>query len=264
MLSCSPDPSNAAVTLDLWLTLIAEPTTGASFSQDRRRIRVDNAIDALAGLGKVLERTQLAAAFDAATAEINCGHARGTDMNFHDRIVRTLASIDENLPVEIGVSGVRQVAQAVDAAFDRWPPALLPGALQTLDSLSSMGVKLALISNTGFSSGSAYYRFLNSTGLDAFFEVITLSGDAEVAKPSPEIFTGTLESLGVDPGRAIHVGDNPVADVAGAAAIGMATVWISGSGSPALTAKPDYIVTDVGETPLAVADWLAKRVNIAT
>lgn len=47
-----------------------------------------------------------------------------------------------------------------------------------------------------------------------------------VAKPDPAIFTPALEALGVEPGRALYVGDTVHADVNGAANAGMQAVQL--------------------------------------
>ena len=47
-----------------------------------------------------------------------------------------------------------------------------------------------------------------------------------VEKPDPAIFRHALDALGVDPARAVHVGDTPAADVAGAIAAGARPVLV--------------------------------------
>ena len=57
--------------------------------------------------------------------------------------------------------------------------------------------------------------------------VLSSQACAEVLAPRPEIFESLLAMLGVAPAEAVHVGDNLDADVAGATAVGMRTVWIT-------------------------------------
>jgi putative hydrolase of the HAD superfamily len=47
-----------------------------------------------------------------------------------------------------------------------------------------------------------------------------------VAKPHAAIFRAALGALGVSADRALHVGDRPLADVAGAQGVGMRAVLI--------------------------------------
>ena len=52
------------------------------------------------------------------------------------------------------------------------------------------------------------------------------SGILGIAKPDPRIFDPALEALGVEPGRALYVGDTVHADVYGARAAGMPVVQL--------------------------------------
>ena len=133
----------------------------------------------------------------------------------------------------------------------------MPGALKALQELSRRPVKLGIISNTGNSSSRAYGRMFKAMGIDRFFEVVSLSNELAMAKPCPEIFRHTLDGLGVAPSRTLHVGDNPVADVAGAAGVGMKTAWLTGPNRSGLTVQPDYFADDISEIPAIVDEWLA-------
>ena len=252
-----------AVTLDLWLTLIEEPSGGA-YSVDRRQLRPDGAMVVLADYGEFFERSRLSDAFDNTSEMINADHALGLDMYFGDRIVQTLSMLDEELAGRIGPAGIERVWEVIDESLDSAPPSLMPGALKALQELSRKPVKLGIISNTGNSSSRAYGRMFKAMGIDRFFEVVSLSNDLAMAKPCPEIFRHTLDALGVEPFRTLHVGDNPAADVAGAAGVGMKTAWLTGPNRSGLTAQPDYFADDIGEIPAIVDAWLAAPDNIGT
>jgi putative hydrolase of the HAD superfamily len=61
---------------------------------------------------------------------------------------------------------------------------------------------------------------LGRAGLDGFFAAVVSSADAGAPKPDRRPFLLALERLGVEPGRALHCGDEP-ADEEGAAAAGL-------------------------------------------
>ena len=252
-----------AVTLDLWLTLIEEPSGGQA-SPERRRLRPDGTMAVLADYGEFFERSRLSDAFDNTSEMINADHALGLDMYFGDRIVQTLSMLDEGLPGRIGPAGIERVWQVIDESLDSAPPSLMPGALTAMQELSRKPVKLGIISNTGYSSGKAYARLFEAMGIEGFFEVVSLSNDVAMAKPCPEIFRHTLDGLGVEPSRTLHVGDNPAADVAGAAGVGMKTAWLTGPNRSGLTVQPDYFANDISEIPAIVDEWLAAPDNIVT
>ena len=73
---------------------------------------------------------------------------------------------------------------------------------------------------------------LEAIGLARFFEHALAAREAGVLKPDPRIFTLLLERAGVAAERAVHVGDDAVADVEGARRAGVTPVWLNRSGRP--------------------------------
>ena len=63
-------------------------------------------------------------------------------------------------------------------------------------------------------------------GLEPYMDVIVSSGEAGADKPDPAIFRFALERVGVDPGEAIHVGDQYLQDVVGARNVGITPIFI--------------------------------------
>lgn len=113
-------------------------------------------------------------------------------------------------------------------------------------------VGLGLCSN--FSHTPTALGVLEETGLRHFFADPVVSVDLGIRKPRREIFEATLERLGVGAADAIHVGDNLGADVAGAAALGIRTVWITRRVPDLEAARarydgpaPTWTVGDLGE-----------------
>lgn len=86
-------------------------------------------------------------------------------------------------------------------------------------------VHLGLCSN--FSHTPTALGVLEEAGLRHFFDDPVVSVDLGIRKPRREIFEATMERLGVEAAETIHVGDNLGADVAGAAPLGIRTVWIT-------------------------------------
>jgi HAD superfamily hydrolase (TIGR01509 family) len=111
---------------------------------------------------------------------------------------------------------------AVDPAFfvDSFMASIvfepIPGAMETLGSLRARGLELAVVSN--WDVGLAHH--VERIGGAHLFSTIVSSAEAGAAKPDPGIFRLALDRLGVEAGRALHVGDEPE-DEEGAAAAGM-------------------------------------------
>ena len=69
-------------------------------------------------------------------------------------------------------------------------------------------------------------------GIGHHFDFVVTPAEAGAAKPDSAIFELALDAAGAPPGSVAHVGDDPVRDVAGAAAIGLRTVWMNPEGRP--------------------------------
>jgi putative hydrolase of the HAD superfamily len=118
-------------------------------------------------------------------------------------------------------------------AYLEYPPTLMPGALDVLDTLTGHGYKIALICNSGTTPGSLQRKWLEEQGIVRYMEVLTFSDEVELAKPSSEIFLVTLSALDVLPHLSAHIGDRPETDILGAKRVGMRAILIGGgSGGP--------------------------------
>jgi putative hydrolase of the HAD superfamily len=92
----------------------------------------------------------------------------------------------------------------------------LPGVSEALAGLRARGLALAVVANWD----CALPEHLERIGLARWFDTVVTSAEAGAPKPDPRPFRLALERLGVDPDRALHVGDRPE-DEAGARAAGL-------------------------------------------
>lgn len=88
---------------------------------------------------------------------------------------------------------------------------LYPEAPDLLDRLQGR-YRLVVISNFD----RRFHRIAEGLGLAGRFEAAFLSGEVGAAKPDPVIFQSAAAALQLDPGRILHVGDDPIADWEGA------------------------------------------------
>jgi putative hydrolase of the HAD superfamily len=88
----------------------------------------------------------------------------------------------------------------------------MPGAVEAVTRLRSLGLALAVVSN--------WDETLPERIGDFGVEVVVSSAEVGVPKPDPALFRLALERLGVRAERALHVGDSPE-DEEGARAAGM-------------------------------------------
>lgn len=99
---------------------------------------------------------------------------------------------------------------------------LFDDVMPALRALRSAGLKTALISNADEDVTVVALHFAFAELMD----LIVTSALVGFEKPDPRTFRAALDPLGVDPAAALHVGDQPKSDVAGARAVGMQTALI--------------------------------------
>jgi putative hydrolase of the HAD superfamily len=92
----------------------------------------------------------------------------------------------------------------------------IPGAFETVRALRARGLEVAVVSNWDIGLTEQLER-LGTAGL---FTTIVTTAEAGAPKPEPAVFRLALERLGVEAGRALHVGDEP-GDEDGARSAGM-------------------------------------------
>lgn len=122
---------------------------------------------------------------------------------------------------------------------------LEPSVDTMLRDLTKRSVPWGIVTN-----GSANQQeTIDAVGFGKLTSCVVISGIAKVSKPDPKIFLQALASLSVEPGRDIlFAGDNPVADIGGAHAIGMSTAWVRrGREWTEPSFAPDHQVDHVSE-----------------
>ena len=248
-------PVRNIVTLDLWLTPITEQAFTSKAGVDRSRLRLDGVMAAMAAAGHPINEDRLEASFKRTREDMDHAHANGVDRTFPHWVRQivdyTLPGVFDTLSDE----EVDEIIAAVDEPFLAAPPAAHPKAGEVLSALTGAGLRVALISNTGFTSGDIYRRWFDDMGWRDSFEVTTFSNEAAVAKPTASIFTSTLAEMNARPKNALHVGDNLLSDIAGAHRAGMSTAWISGYDFREAEVKPDYVLKDLTDLPAVVERW---------
>jgi putative hydrolase of the HAD superfamily len=129
---------------------------------------------------------------------------------------RCAALISGELGVEVSA---RQLVESIHfSAYPDAPPAL--------GGLRDRGLRLFALSNWDCSLPDVLER----CGLGDLLDGVVTSAAAGSRKPEPGIFESALELAGCAPGEAVHVGDTPKEDVAGARAAGIRPLLIDRDG----------------------------------
>jgi putative hydrolase of the HAD superfamily len=136
-----------------------------------------------------------------------------------------------------------ELGRYLEAEHVAWDPAriLAANTHPLLEALRARGLRLGLVSNA-FDPGWLLHRDLAQMGLDQRLDFSVFSSEVGMRKPHPAIFERALEGLGVEPERALFVGDRLYEDVRGAAEVGMTTVqalWFRADEHPD-GAEPDH------------------------
>ncbi len=206
------DPRPAVVFLDLGDTLVrAHP----SWSVVYRRVLADHGVD--------VEADRLRAALDQ-TFGNNGSHIEGPFEASKEASYQRLKRFDTQVLESMGVPVPSDTFfRSLEAAFaERTAWWVFEEVPETLQAMRDAGLRLAVISNWGWSGP----ELLHTLDLAGYFEAVIISDRVGYLKPSAGIFQHALRVLDVPSGSAIHVGDSVAADVLGARAAGIRPVLI--------------------------------------
>jgi 2-haloalkanoic acid dehalogenase type II len=124
------------------------------------------------------------------------------------------------------VSDRIRVRVSVEDLVDAIRFAVYPDVQPALADLRERGLTLVAVSNWDCSLP----RVLEHCGLDGLLDGTVTSAGAGARKPDPAIFASALELAQCEPAEALHVGDTPEEDVAGARAAGIRPLLIDREG----------------------------------
>lgn len=118
-------------------------------------------------------------------------------------------------------------------------------------ALAALAARLPLVS---LSNGNAD---LERIGLRRHFAHCISAREFGAAKPHPSIFRDACARLGLAPEHVLHVGDDPLLDVAGARAAGLRSGWLNRHAAAWTEAapEPDLELRDLGE----LVRWIERQ-----
>lgn len=124
---------------------------------------------------------------------------------------------------------------------------LFPDAIPTLETLRDAGYRLGIISNWSWNLPD----LCDGLGITGYFDHIVTSARVGASKPHRAIYDYALHWFGAQPEECVQIGDNAVADVAGARAVGMHGILIDRRGREHDDTYP--VVRALAEVPEVVA-----------
>lgn len=146
-----------------------------------------------------------------------------------------------------------ELEEGVAAAGLLLNPEPTPHIKEVLDKLSGQ-YPLGIVSDTGYTPGRYLRELLAQRDMLDYFSAFSFSDETGHAKPHPDTFLSALRRLGVETEAAIHCGDLPDHDIAGANQLGITSVLYTGHHSAVLDGiVPNHTISDWRELPALVA-----------
>jgi putative hydrolase of the HAD superfamily len=145
----------------------------------------------------------------------------------------------------LGLDAPNEVLTEVLKKRTRFNP--YPESEEVMEELRCRGLLLYVLSNWDVTLESV----LDNLGWTHYFSGIIASAAVGSEKPDEEIFREALRAAGVPRERVVHVGNDPVSDIRGAASCGIAAVLIDRGGG---TEAPEAVATipDLKKLPALV------------
>lgn len=138
---------------------------------------------------------------------------------------------------------------------------LYPDTLDVLRELKARGVLIGIDSNRPCST-EIMMRDLQDMGIAPYVDAGVCSGETGFLKPHRSTFDRVIADLGVAPHEAVMVGDSVEADLRGAKAVGMRTVWkLNGRYGLDVPPEADFAIHDLCE--LLTLPWFSDHTPVA-
>jgi putative hydrolase of the HAD superfamily len=99
------------------------------------------------------------------------------------------------------------------------------GLKETLSALHARGIHLGIVTN-----GEVPFQKpkIKQLSIGRYLSTVVISEAVQVQKPDPRIFAHALAEIGCAALHTWFVGDDPINDVLGAAAVGLRPIWLTG------------------------------------
>jgi putative hydrolase of the HAD superfamily len=212
---------------DLWLTLIK---SNPVFKKERALFFYKH----LNSSGKLLEEVEIV--FRKIDLMVNAINQKSGE---------NISSEEMYLMVIYELNDVNGTFESLDLEWVLWEMEWLffkyPAVIYSNETISTLkklkkndGVSMSILSNTGFIKGSTLRILLENMKLSAFFDFQLYSDEVNMSKPNYDFFALMIEKIYYKRPNddlifddVIHIGDNPIADIAGAYKLGINSFQIN-------------------------------------
>jgi len=197
-----------AITFDFWGTLFIE---GPDYAGKVLDLRYEILMDAASEAGVEADEAGVIEAWRQAALDFDNAWGAEQVLTPFERVTRIFSYL--NLPYDEGQ--VALTTQRIVEAGLEGSLIPLPGVAEAIPKLAK-GYTLGIVSDTGVSTGRVLREQLKRHKLLECFTSLSFSDETGFVKPKPEAFAAALEEMSVPPEKALHIGDIPRTDIAGA------------------------------------------------
>jgi FMN phosphatase YigB (HAD superfamily) len=173
----------------------------------------------------------------------------GADMLVADCLERHQVSPDPS-----AVARVRR-AMAIPVA-DRIRP--LPGAVELLAQVNSLGLRCVIASNTYWRDAESYWEDFRLLGMADHVDAIVTSVDAGHLKPHPAVFELAMRAAGADAKGCVYIGNKEDNDIEPALALGMRTILVHPDDPLPKSSRADAVAPDLWACARALKAMLGE------
>jgi len=162
---------------------------------------------------------------------------------------------------ELGIADDKMNREAVLEAYG-WGvidgTVVFPDVPKMLEELIENDIKIGIVTNASQPMAMRDAELVTHKLIDYFVDCRISAADAGYLKPHPKIFEYALDIMGTSPEETIFVGDNPIADIAGAQSAGMrAVLRVKMSTQKMISGLivPDGAINTMEELPRLLDEW---------
>ena len=212
---------------DLWFTLIKSNPT---FKKERAKLFFEKYNSSK----KTIEEVELIfRKVDLMCNGIN--EKTGCNIDAEEMYLMVMYLMNENEDLFKQIDLVNLYAAVEEILMQNKPILFDENTFAVLQKLkSTQNCTMSLLSNTAFIKGSSLRKILDFYNLSHFFDFEIYSDEVGFSKPNEAIFTLMLQKINelypnknIAINTIIHIGDNPVADIAGAEKLHLPTFQIN-------------------------------------
>ncbi len=203
------------ISFDLWMTLIR---THPEYKRKRAELFCHFfSVDNLDLVEKAIRKIDLMA-----------NHINETTGGNIDALELYMMVLQEVHPdwKSFGIEALQTFYAETEKLFKNYfPIAIDDSVTQALQMVLDSGITMNILSNTGFIKGTMLRKVIEKLGWDSYFTFTIFSDELGHSKPNSKMFQEVWNGVSklnhtIEKGEVMHFGDNPFADVEGAANFG--------------------------------------------